>query len=182
MEPFSLAAIGSLALTEGIKFLYAQAGEVLKRWRATRHDQAELPPAQLTPPEGVLQGHVDPATPEDSLASRLADELQAARRPLADYAEGLETPDTNDEALLEQVDALRCLLEAVYAQRITFNGESRAASGPIVRGDLNVEEIAGRAAAVRARLVQRGQVEGVLKAKRIEPGGEANAVDADRIG
>jgi hypothetical protein len=34
-EPVTLtaASIGAVALTEGIKFLYGQAGELLKRWR-----------------------------------------------------------------------------------------------------------------------------------------------------
>ena len=32
-DPFTLAAVGAVAITEGIKFLYGQAGEVLKRWR-----------------------------------------------------------------------------------------------------------------------------------------------------
>ena len=33
VDPLTLSTIGAVALTEGIKFLYEQAGEVLKRWR-----------------------------------------------------------------------------------------------------------------------------------------------------
>ena len=32
-DPFTLGAVGAVVLTEGIKFLYGQAGEALKRWR-----------------------------------------------------------------------------------------------------------------------------------------------------
>ncbi len=33
VDPLSITAIGAVAITEGIKFLYGQAGEILKRWR-----------------------------------------------------------------------------------------------------------------------------------------------------
>ncbi len=33
VEPFSVGALGARAATEGIKLLYGQAGEVLRRWR-----------------------------------------------------------------------------------------------------------------------------------------------------
>src|SRR5437879_6867359 len=32
-EPLTLALVGSVILSEGVKFLYAQAGDALKRWR-----------------------------------------------------------------------------------------------------------------------------------------------------
>ena len=31
-DPFTLAAVGAVAITEGIKFLYGQAGDVIKWW------------------------------------------------------------------------------------------------------------------------------------------------------
>lgn len=33
VDPLTISAIGAVAITEGIKFLYGQAGEILKRWR-----------------------------------------------------------------------------------------------------------------------------------------------------
>ena len=38
-DPFTLSSLGAVAITEGIKFLYAQAGQVLKRWREKREQQ-----------------------------------------------------------------------------------------------------------------------------------------------
>ena len=37
-EPLTLTGVGVVVLTEGIKFLYAQAGESLKRWRERNRD------------------------------------------------------------------------------------------------------------------------------------------------
>ena len=36
MEPFTVGALGALTATEGIKFLYGQAAEILSRWRERR--------------------------------------------------------------------------------------------------------------------------------------------------
>jgi len=43
----SLAAVSSLALTEGVKFFYAQAGELLKWWR-DRRDANTVAPASAS--------------------------------------------------------------------------------------------------------------------------------------
>ena len=40
VDPLTLSAIGVVAITDGIKFLYGQAGEILKRWRE-RKDTAK---------------------------------------------------------------------------------------------------------------------------------------------
>jgi hypothetical protein len=37
VEPFSLGALGAIALTDGIKFLYAEAGEILRRRRERKN-------------------------------------------------------------------------------------------------------------------------------------------------
>jgi hypothetical protein len=184
VEPISLAAVGGLALTEGIKFLYAQAGEVLKRWRERRDDSPAAPmqEARLRPPEGLLAGTPEAAEPRDELADRLEEELRETRRLLADYADGIETAREVDPAVLERVDALRGLLEVVYGQRITFKGEQRAPSGPLVTAELDVDEVAGRAAGVRAKVIAGGEVDVTVQARRVESGGEVTGVEADRIG
>ena len=53
VDPLSLSAIGAVALTEGIKFLYEQAGEVLKRWRDRKDAGAKAAPAQLDTTESA---------------------------------------------------------------------------------------------------------------------------------
>ena len=39
-DPVTLAAVGGFALTEGIKFLYGQAGEALKHWQERKKAKA----------------------------------------------------------------------------------------------------------------------------------------------
>jgi len=182
-DPFTAAAIGGVVLTEGIKFLYNQAGEVLKRWRERRDTGgAHAEPATLRPPEGLLEGTVQPVEPKDDQAERLEQELRETRRLLADYAEGIAVPKPGDPLVAEQADALRRLLEAVYGQRITFRGEQRPPSGPLVTGEIDVKQVAGDAAAVRAKVISSGEVRGSAKAERVEEGGKLTGVDIDRIG
>lgn len=48
----TLAAVGTVALTEGVKFLYGQAAELLKRWRE-RRDAAKTTPSKTVEPAVV---------------------------------------------------------------------------------------------------------------------------------
>jgi hypothetical protein len=61
VEPFSLGVLGAVAATEGIKFLYAQAAEVLKRWRerrACRDAEADAPIAVDAAAASLLEGRL----------------------------------------------------------------------------------------------------------------------------
>jgi hypothetical protein len=181
-DPFSAAVLGGVVLTQGIKFLYAQAGEVLKRWRERRETGgASAEAATLRPPEGLLNGTVEPVEPRDDYAERLEGDLREARKLLADYADGIEVPQPGDHLVTEQADALRRLLEAVYGQRITFRGEHRPPSGPLVTGEVDVERVAGDAAAVRAKVISSGEIRGSAKAKVVEAGAKLTGVEIDEI-
>lgn len=188
LEPITLSALGATALIEGIKFLYGQAGEVLKRWRE-RKDAASkeaVPLAQTETIEiklpSIFEGQLSIPQIHFEAVKRVDEQLRELRKDLSDYAEGTETVNTTDESLLRRVDALRQLLEAVYQQRLTFKGEQRPPSGPVVKGEIDVEEVAGYAAAVRAGMITNGEVSGHLKVKRVGPGGQAIGVDVDKIG
>ena len=112
-DPLSMSSVDNVVLTEGIKFLYGQAGEVLKRWRERRRaDGAQGEDARLRPPEGLLDSPVEQTEPRDDDADRLEVDLYQARRLLADYADGIEVPSRDDHLVIEQADALRRLLEA----------------------------------------------------------------------
>lgn len=186
-EPITLTVVGTIALTEGIKFLYSQAGEVLKRWRERRDtDPASPQPEEATPvnvklPE-VFDGQlVDPKIHFDAVG-QVETQLRQVRNDLADYAQDIEVVDPKNEALLAQVDALRQLMEAVYQQRITFKGEQRPLSGPDVTGRIDAKQVAGYAAAVRADVIAGGNVTAEAKADRVEQGGQLIGVDVKRIG
>jgi hypothetical protein len=189
-DPLTLSVIGAVALTEGIKFLYGQAGDVLRRWRERKRAAADPVSAESAPIESVAL-HVPAAfeaRPSQAQAAihfdvvqQLEQELREARTLLADYAEGIEPVDAGDARLLEATDLLRQLLEAVYRQPLTFRGERHRPTGPFVEGAVDVDEVRGRVAAVRARVIAKGSVAGSVKAIRVEAGGQVAGVEADII-
>jgi hypothetical protein len=188
LEPITLSALSAVALTEGIKFLYEQAGEVLKRWRE-RKDAAHGSTLQLPSAEpvevrlpSVFAGQLSAPQIHFDAVERLETQLWEIRHDLSDYTEGIERVDMSNEHLLRGIDALRQLLEAIYQQRLTFQGEHRPASGPVVKGHIDVDEVAGYAAAVRARIIVSGEVTAEAKSKRVETGGQLTTIDVDTIG
>lgn len=188
-EPITLAVVSGALLTEGVKFLYSQAGDILKRWRERREaaGQGKAESQEGAEPLGtqfppIFEGALTHPVIHFDAVERAEGELRDLRRALADYAEGIENIDHNDKELLETTDALRRILEVVYRQRITFKGEQRAASGPLVEGEVDVDQVTGYAAAVRARAIESGQISGRLRATRVEAGGSAIGVDLDTIG
>ena len=60
----TLAVVGTVALKEGVKFLYGQAGELLKLWRE-RHDAVKTTPLQASEPAvielpaDIFEGQLD---------------------------------------------------------------------------------------------------------------------------
>jgi hypothetical protein len=151
MDGSSLATVESATLTQGVSFLYAQAGELLRRRREARDRasaareqrgiaqapaaaSAEVPaavPGSL--PQLLLPGDVFDAAggalPEAAPATldRLAASLLAARRDVDDYVLGMASLGGDSQAGLEAADRLRCLLEEVYGSAVTFRGEQRTA-------------------------------------------------------
>jgi hypothetical protein len=184
-EPVTLALVSSMALTEGIKFLYGQAGELIKRWRE-RKPASGSPPASetvsITLPKDAFEGSLAPVTIQYDVLERLERSILDLRKNLSEYAEGLADVSSDDQALLEQVDGLRLALEAAYGQRLTFRGEQRPPSGTVVVGDAFAKEVEGRVAAVRARYISGAEVRGTARADRVSKGGELYGVQADSIG
>jgi hypothetical protein len=142
VDPLSLTAVGAIALTEGVKFLYAQAGELLKY----RRERKQAP--ELRPPADVLAGSVEPAPPNDERLEELAPALADGWNALATYAQGIEEIDPSDPELRRRVDDLRRALEVVYGQRITFQGETRPPSGPLIENEVR----AGQAEILNSRV------------------------------
>jgi hypothetical protein len=118
--------------------------------------------------------------PKLDVVDRIHEDLTALATALAPYATEIETPDPDDEQLSETVDALRGALEVVYGQRITFKGEQRAASGPAVFGEAQVEEALGKVTGVRARAIKSGQVTGRANVGLARD--DVTGVDVDEVG
>lgn len=192
-EPITLAVVGTLALTEGIKFLYGQAGEVLKRWRersnaakkAEASKDAAQPaakePVEVQLPE-VFEGRLSSPELHYDAVERLQEPMTRLRRELSGYADDSEEINTSDENLLQNVDALRRALEAVYRQRLTFKGENRPASGPVAEGRIDVDTVEGEVTGVLARTVNSGSIRSEIKAGSVKPGGKVTGMDFDTFG
>ncbi|GAA2513548.1 hypothetical protein [Streptomyces longisporus] len=168
-EPLTLAALGGAAIAEGIKFLYAQAGELLRRRREHADGEAEetATPAVISEPE--LLPRLDLTRIEG-----LEDELRLLRSDLHEYATGVDiVTDPPDSALIQRVDALRQVFECIYGTRLMFAGEARRAAD--VSGAMTAQDVAGYVAAVRAS--GSGTFRGVTKVGRVEKGGEAVGVE-----
>jgi len=184
----TLAAVGMAAITEGIKFLYGQASELLK-WRHEKHKTAEG--AESVPGEQPkLMSRPDVFDPDPARASldeaaleRLAQPMDELCDKLSGVVTGRTGVDTSDPALMTRVDALRKALELILGQRLTFRGEARPeVLGPVVRGSVNIDQVLGYVAGVAAGTITSGTVEGKAEAKKVDERGSAIGVQIDRIG
>lgn len=178
VEPITLALVGTTVLTEGIKFLYSVAGETITRWRDRRDDPVPVPA------DAPIEGKLEPAKIDPAAMARLDGEVVELRRALAPYVDDVAPApvDASNADLIEVVEGLRRSLEAVLGQRIRFKGEAGEPSGPLVEGEVTVDEVLGYVAGVRARSIDGGVVRGSVAAKTVGPEGQAVGVDVDSIG
>ncbi|MFL6075518.1 MAG: hypothetical protein ACJ73S_19185 [Mycobacteriales bacterium] len=135
-DPVVLAE--STALTEGVRFLYAQASELLRRRRERRDGSSERPVPITAPesPPGVLDRPLPAVQVNGTDLDRLESELRSVRLALADFADGIAAVNVDDPALRELAGRARGLLEALYRQRVTFAGEAgRPATGTSLTAD-----------------------------------------------
>jgi len=186
-EPITLALVGSAVLTEGIKFLYGQAGDLLRFWREQKKNKAPAPEATQTssivPHPCIFEGSLNPLSADLNTLKPWVDLMQVSWSHLAPYAEGIKEIDSTNSALLKATDELRSQLEAVYGQRITFKGEPRERSGvPVIVGNVEAREIAGHASGVSAGSIASGSVVGGVKAETIAAGATAEGVRVDVVG
>lgn len=170
MDGSTLAAVETATLTQGVAFLYAQAGELLRRRRDVRDRAAathkepgsgEVPGPESFPPLQLPEDVFEPAgatliSPVPAALDRLADRLLQARRDVDDYVVGMAVLDRESQVALQAVDRLRRLLEEVYDASVTFRGEQQRPAGAetkvnarqigvLLSGNVNVTgDIAGR--------------------------------------
>jgi hypothetical protein len=176
MDGSSLATVESTALTQGVAFLYAQAGELLRRRREARNQAGAAPghrtaeeetrattPADTAPglyeslptlqlPEGVFDDAgkaLQTAAPET--LDQLAGSLLQARREVDDYVVGMATLGGDSQAGLQAADRLRCLLEEVYGAALTFRGEKRTAGRDT--GYVHAQDVGVAASKIKAKYI-----------------------------
>lgn len=174
MDPLTGAA--TAALVEGIKFLYAQAAEVLSAWRARRRDRQAPPPIVVEPPSSIRAERLHPLP--DPTSPEMADTLQE----LKDLVEPIKNGEIDPEMLAARraVGGLRELLEVIVGSPITFVGEPARA---VDVSDVNVvvRRVAGQVRGVHADLAKlqgSASIHNVtLKGGDVDSGGEVTGVD-----
>ena len=125
-DPVTLTVLESWTAVEGIKFLYGQAGELIKTWREKRKSSKATVPIKESPAlEGTPNSDTADLTVVDREHQTLADLISA----LAPYVNHPSTIDLHDPGLAATAGQLRAVLEAVYGQRFTFRGEQREPTG-----------------------------------------------------
>ena len=174
-DPITLAAVGALALSESVKFLYGQAGEVLRQRRERKAKAAVLPAELFDAPAATLYLDLE-------RADELEPELRQLRQSLSEYGQGIDEIDPQDAPTVELVDALRRTLEAVYGQPIVFKGETRQGNAIDLTSEASIKEVRGYVAAVRARTIRSGSVKANLRVDSVEQGGQAIGLDVGDIG
>jgi hypothetical protein len=186
-EPITLTAVGILALTEGVKFLYAQANEFLAQWRRRKEASAtpETKPASTmsVPPE-VFNGPLTLDNADLSLLDKVGNNILAAKKELANVVDGSSDADLTDEAFLRNVQVLRLSMEEVLGQRITFIGEDRAPAGtPVVRGEVDVELLeASKAIGTQIDEMKQGIAEGKARVGTATDHSEVIGIKVGKVG
>jgi hypothetical protein len=179
-DPMSLAALGAVAITEGIKFVYGQASELLKRRRERKKTGVE--PTEPVPIKNseVLEGRLEPLKVDYEILEQVQGDMAALAFELADYKDGDVAPGPD---VAEKVDELRRALEAVYGQRITFKGEThQESSGATLSGEARATLVKGLVAGVDVGSVSGGaRVEGKATADTVGKEGELYGVRAKDV-
>jgi len=170
-DPISIV-IGTAALTEGVKFLYGQAGQILTRWRerkdAVAKKAAKTEPAEVRLP-GVFEGQLLAPEIHFENLETLEQPLIKWRGQLSNYADSTLAVKDTDQNLLQATDELRRILEAIYRQRITFKGEQREPSGTRIDTEIELGDVLGNATLADIGEISGGQVHTKGKVGTIGP-------------
>ncbi len=168
--------VASSALPAIFTFFFQRVESLLSRSRAGGTSSPEAPPE--SPPQlvGTLQLPLD-ADPGRLSSSTTA--LEALALSLALYERGSAPITSSDPLLLQTLGRVREVLENVYGQRFTFEGEQRAASGPVT--EHRYDRVSGEVVGLEAQETIRGQATSVIHAKSVERGAKVVGMKARNI-
>ena len=173
-EGLNMAALGSAALSEGIKFLYSQAAEALKRWRERQDRPATREPSPPPTPPVFADSTASLAFHLDKVEA-LEEPLRKLMHSLADYAAGNKPINPGNSELIAAIHALRLAMEQVHQQPLTFKDEQRSGGAPGIIGSIG--SLIGAAIALEA-----GQARGEEAAPGRPEAGEEPSLLGIRIG
>ena len=165
-DPVSMANLSATALTQGIKFLYEQAGELLKR----RRDRAGTGSTETS--SNVTQPATLPAA-DLELIRRYRHDLRRLRSDLEGYVSGRSAVAASDNYLVDRTDALRRVIEDIYGVRVFFAEES--ARAPEIRIVINAGPVEGTLVGVQAEQAE-GTMDGDITVDTVHKGAEVYGV------
>ena len=184
-EPLTLAVLSAVALTEGIKFLYGQAGELLRRRWERKEAQAKGAAIRslsrsrhrrLGYSRATWAASGRPGGPRWSgwgpcRAAYGAGALCAGPAPVS----------ADDVTCFERADALRQGLEAVYGRRLSFADEDREPSGTRIEGVAEAQTVRGVVAGVSVEDVSGvAEVKGTARVGDVEESGRVFGAEVRR--
>ncbi|MEU5579272.1 hypothetical protein ABZ791_02315 [Streptomyces huasconensis] len=170
-EMLTLAGLGGAALSEGIRFLYGQAEELLSRRREERANgvRTETEPSPSAAPT------TEPTAPDHAVIERFEQDMRALMDELEPYRAGSASPVLADPAnrqLIASAEELRLILSVVHGRSIVPPGKEPAQTVDV---QFDVEQVAGYVAGVRGQAPADIKVR--LSAGTVEPGARAIGVD-----
>jgi hypothetical protein len=154
MDEFSIGALGMKALSDGIAFLYTQAGELLRKHRDNKADSERPDLPAFDPPVGLFEGLPEAPLEADAHSLELvSDQLRDARKRLSPFADGTEPVDPNSTTMILALQQVRLLLQDVYQHELRFpnekasplstTAENYGKSGVVAAGNIKAKYIAG---------------------------------------
>jgi hypothetical protein len=171
-----LSMVASSALPATFAFLYQRLNGLLDRRRSGR--PAEPDQLSEVPPQLVGTLSLPLVADPDLLAGR-SDALEALALGMAYYQRDPSLVTSSDELLLQTLGRVRQALEEIYGQRFTFEGETRAASGPI--SELCIETVVGNVVAMEAEETISGAVTARVHSATVEAGATVTGMKAKNI-
>ncbi len=185
MDPITLAALGAVAFSETVKFLYGQASELLQARRDRKQAalQADTPIELAVPASAPLDARPATLVADASSLDALHPQLAELGMELAPYA--LESAEIgSDPGRLERAASeLRALLEEIYGRRLTFAGEDRTPTGTRLDVRQEFESVSGVLRGVDADEIGQGaEVNVEQRGKDLHGGGTVEGVRAKTIG
>jgi hypothetical protein len=159
LDPLGFPVLASSAITQAFGFLYGRLASLLDR-RSAAPDESVLDYEQ---PSGLI-GHLAPLEIDQDALVRLRTVLESLDDALGIYKDNPGLLNAEDERLRRNLGRLRGVLEAVYHQRFTFEGEERPSTG--VKVEQWVDEVVGELTGLTAEDITsgaRGEVKQVSK-------------------
>ncbi|WP_157099561.1 hypothetical protein [Microbispora sp. ATCC PTA-5024] len=172
MDPLSFPVLAGAALNQAFGFLFGRLAHLLDN-RGNKSSE----PEQVETPE-VVEGNLEPVQTDVEALEKYINELEALSGALGVYQRNPERIRSEDQNLLSRLGRLRQLLEVIYNQRITFQGELRSSTGASVRQ--HMQTAAGEVTGVDGKRVRRADV--VQDINRSEQGSKIIGIKGEDIG